>query len=107
MSEIDFAMFAAAVATAGVVILTAATLPVLCIIAKRRIEKLEAEQAEIAAFVASELKRQGRLLARQRASEITSSLARATRVDAAAKRPAARVAASASAIHQPLRKTIH
>ncbi len=107
MSEIEFAIFGAAAVSVGVAILTAAALPALCILAKRRIDTLETEQAEMAAFVAAELKRHGRLLARQRAGEIASSMARSTRNNAETKPPTAKAAASASAIHQPLRKTIH
>ncbi len=84
-----------------------ATLPLMLIAVRRRLDAIESAQAETAAFMASETKRLALMIAQQRAEQIGESLRRTS--IPAQDRPTERSSAAVDAkpVHQPLRKTIH
>lgn len=84
----------------------AVTLPLALIAIRRRLDAIDAAQAETAAYLAGEIQRLTRMLAQQRAVQIKQAVRRSplheTQRPEAAKRPA-----GDDAIRQPLRKTVH
>ncbi|MEQ9126420.1 MAG: hypothetical protein RIM80_28080 [Alphaproteobacteria bacterium] len=91
---------ALAAATAAVI------LPLGLSAIRRRLDAIEAAQAETAAYLAGEIQRLTRLLAQQRAALFKQAVRRPALHESqrpeAAKRPGVM-----DGIHQPLRKTVH
>jgi len=96
----------AAILAAFAAATAAMVLPLALTAIRRRLDAIEAAQAETAAYLAGEIQRLARMLAQQRAAQIKQAVRRPalheTQRPEAAKRPA-----GADAIHQPLRKTVH
>jgi hypothetical protein len=109
----------AAVAAALAAALAWAAFPITLIALRRRLDRIEAAQAETAAFVAADLKRLGAMIVQQRADQIGDALRRSHPETGELPATAAQGQRSANAdeqlaqkldgrsITQPLRKTVH
>lgn len=96
-----------------------AAFPITLIALRRRLDRIEAAQAETAAFVAADLKRLGAMIVQQRADQIGDALRRSHPETGELPATAAQGQRSANAdeqlaqkldgrsITQPLRKTVH
>lgn len=92
-----------------------AAFPITLIALRRRLDRIEAAQAETAAYVATELKRHGVMIGQQQANQIgealrrsqpeLTALAQAALQSSADKQLAEKL--GGKAVTQPLRKTVH
>ena len=100
---------AAAAFAVGVVatVMTCAAMPLALMAARKRLDAIDAAQAESAAFMAGEMKRIANAIAHQRAKDIGDAL-RQTKSTTQRRRAAIAAAPTdAPFVTQPLRKTIH
>lgn len=95
--------------SAGVAAVACAALPFAMGAVRRRLDALDAAQAETAAFFASETRRLGAMIVQQRAERIGEALRQPTEANPSNHRRATPVRAEAEMpiSYQPLRKTIH
>lgn len=109
----------AAVAAALAAALAWAAFPITLVALRRRLDRIEAAQAETAAYVAADLKRLGAMIVQQRADQIGDALRRSHPETGELPKTAAQAQRSANAddqfaqklggrsVTQPLRKTVH